>query len=324
VIRWLIFRTGQAAVTLVTALVILFFLMRLVPGDPIAPMTGERPQSEEEIQRFRRRYCLDCPLPVQFANFVTRAVKGDLGTSIRYPGRPVTQLIRERLPWTLLLGGTVLLLNFTLGLALGVWQAVKKGSRVDKALTGLSLVGYAMPSFWLGLVLAWAFAVKLRWFPSGGIRDPLLSPDVSFFAQAADLGYHLVLPAITLSLVSIAATMRYQRNAMIEVLRLDYIRTARARGISEAAVIRRHAWRNAIFPILTLFGLWLPILVTGSVFVESVFAWNGLGMLATDAIGSRDYPLLMGTAILVSSLIVFGAWLTDVGHMILDPRLRRA
>jgi peptide/nickel transport system permease protein len=322
VIRWLLLRTGQALVTLVVALVILFFLMRLVPGEPLAPMTGERPQSQVEIDRFRRRYCLDCPLPVQFANFVTRAIKGDLGTSIRYPGRPVTQLIRERLPATLLLGGTVLILNFTVGLLLGVWQAVRKGTRVDRVLSAISLVGYAIPSFWLGYVLVWIFAIKLHWLPPTSMSEPTLS-DASLLVRIGDVARHLVLPVVTLSVVSIAATMRYQRNAMIEVLRLDYIRTARAKGLPESAVIRRHAWRNALFPVLTLFGLWLPILVTGSVFVEYVFAWSGLGSLATDAIGSRDYPLLMGTAILVSSMIVFGGWLTDVGYMVLDPRVRR-
>jgi peptide/nickel transport system permease protein len=321
VIRWLFLRTGQALVTLAVALVILFFLMRLVPGEPLIPGAGERPQSQEEIARFRRRYCLDCPLPMQFANFVTRAIKGDLGTSIHY-ARPVTQLIRERLPATLLLGGTVLILNFTVGLLLGVWQAVRKGTRVDRVLSAVSLVGYAIPSFWLGYVLVWIFAIKLHWLPSSSMSEPTLS-EASLLVRIGDVARHLVLPAVTLSVVSIAATMRYQRNAMIEVLRLDYIRTARAKGLPESAVIRRHAWRNALFPVLTLFGLWLPILVTGSVFVEYVFAWSGLGSLATDAIGFRDYPLLMGTAILVSSMIVFGAWLTDVGYMVLDPRVRR-
>jgi peptide/nickel transport system permease protein len=321
VIRWLFLRTGQALVTLAVALVILFFLMRLVPGEPLIPGAGERPQSQEEIARFRRRYCLDCPLPMQFANFVTRAIKGDLGTSIHY-ARPVTQLIRERLPATLLLGGTVLILNFTVGLLLGVWQAVRKGTRVDRVLSAVSLIGYAIPSFWLGYVLVWIFAIKLHWLPSSSMSEPTLS-EASLLVRIGDVARHLVLPAVTLSVVSIAATMRYQRNAMIEVLRLDYIRTARAKGLPESAVIRRHAWRNALFPVLTLFGLWLPILVTGSVFVEYVFAWSGLGSLATDAIGFRDYPLLMGTAILVSSMIVFGAWLTDVGYMVLDPRVRR-
>jgi peptide/nickel transport system permease protein len=322
-IRWLILRIAQSLVTLAAALVILFIVMRLVPGDPVTAYIGDRRMSLAETQKIRHRYCLDCPLPEQFAQFVSRAARGNLGTSIHYQS-PVTQLIRERLPRTLLLGGTVLLLNFTVGLGLGVWQAVKKGRWVDRLLTTFSLIGYAMPSFWLGILLAWIFAVNLHWFPSGGITTINYGPDPGWWAAAADVAWHLVLPALTLSVVSIAATMRYQRNAMIEILSLDFIRTARAKGLPEGTVIRRHGWRNAIFPVLTLFGLWLPILATGSVFVEAVFSWNGLGSLATDAIGNRDYPVVMGTAILVSSLIVLGGLLTDVGYMMLDPRVRHS
>lgn len=322
-IRWLVIRTAQALATLAAALVILFFLMRLVPGDPVSAFIGDRRLGLDDVQRIRDRYCLDCSLPHQFSQFAGRALRGDLGTSIQYQ-RPVTQLIRERLPATLLLGGTTLLLNFTVGLALGVWQAVRKGRLVDRVLTTLSLIGYAIPSFWLGLVLAWIFAVKLHWLPPGGITSIQLSSEAGWFATALDIGRHLILPVTTLSVVSIAAMMRYQRNAMIEVLRLDYIRTARAKGLPETTVVARHAWRNALFPILTLFGLWLPILATGSVFVEAVFSWSGLGLLATDAIGGRDYPVLMGSAILVSTLIVLGGLITDIGYMVLDPRVRRS
>lgn len=321
-IRWLLRRGGQSLLTLLCALAILFVLMRVVPGDPLTPIVGERPVSAEEIQQLRRRYCLDCPIPAQFVQFVTRAVRGDLGTSIRYQGFPVVRLIGERLPATLLLGGTVLLLNFTFGLLLGIWQAVRKGTPVDRVISGLSLVAYAMPSFWLGLILVWLLAIHWNLFPAGGIHDPLLPADAGAGTVLLDTLRHLVLPAFTLSVVSIAATMRYQRNAMIEVLGLDYIRTARAKGVAERKVVFRHAWRNAIFPVLTLFGLWLPILVTGSVFVEAVFGWNGLGLLATEAIAMRDYPLLMGTATLVSAIIVLGGFVTDLGYMLLDPRVR--
>ncbi|MEO8200185.1 MAG: ABC transporter permease [Gemmatimonadota bacterium] len=320
-IRWLLIRTAQALATLAAALVILFFLMRLVPGDPVTAFIGDRAMSQADVQRIRDRYCLDCSLPHQFSQFIGRAFRGDLGTSIQHQ-RPVTQLMAERLPATLLLGGSTLFLNFTLGLALGVWQAVRKGRTVDRLLTAVSLVGYAVPSFWLGLILAWMFAVRLHWFPSSGITSIQLSSEAGPIETALDIGRHLVLPVVTLSVVSIAAMMRYQRNAMIEVLRLDYIRTARAKGLAESTVVIRHAWRNALFPILTLFGLWLPILATGSVFVESVFGWSGLGLLATNAIGGRDYPVLMGSAILVSTLIVLGGLITDIGYMILDPQVR--
>jgi peptide/nickel transport system permease protein len=243
--------------------------------------------------------------------------------SIEY-GRPVTALLAERLPATLLLGGSVLLLNFTVGLWLGVRQAVARGGREDRWLTTLSLAGYAMPSFWLGLVLAWLLGIHWRIFPAAGMEDPLLSSEAGVVGHATDILRHLVLPVVTLSVVSIAATMRHQRSAMLEVLRLPYIMTARAKGLSEHQVTWRHAWRNALFPVITLFGLWLPILVSGSVFVEAVFAWPGLGSLAAGAVGSRDYPLLMGTSLLVAGLVVASGFITDVAYAVMDPRVRLA
>ena len=322
-IRWFLFRTLQAIATLLAALVVIFFLMRVLPGDPVPIIIGERQVSPEEIDRIRARYCLDCPLPQQFAQFVVKAARGDLGQSINY-NRPVTQLIREHIGPTLVLGATVLLLNFTIGVALGAWQGARKGRLVDRTLSSFSLLAYALPTFWLAMILVWIFAIKLRIFPSGGFISVDLPPDAGFLARATDIAWHLVLPVVTLCIVSIAATMRYQRNAMIEVLQMDYVRTARAKGLGERQVLVHHAWRNALFPVLTIFGLWLPILATGSVFVESIFSLNGLGLLAYNAIGLRDYPLLMGTAILVSGLVVFGGLLTDIGYMVLDPRVRRS
>jgi len=322
-IRWFLLRTLQAIATLLAALVIIFFLMRVLPGDPVPLIVGDRQVTPEEMQSIRDKYCLDCSIPHQFMLFVKDAARGNLGTSIRY-NRPVTQLIGERVWPTMLLGGTVLFINFTVGLALGIWQAARKGSVLDRILSGFSLLGYAMPSFWLGMILVWIFAIELRLFPSGHLRSIDLPTGAGFLQVAMDVAWHLVLPAVTLSIVSIAATMRYQRNAMIEVLRLDYVRTARAKGLSETTVIVRHAWRNALFPMLTLLGLWLPILAAGSVFVETIFSWNGLGFLAAEAISLRDYPLLMGAAMLVSTLIVLGGLLTDVGYMVLDPRVRRS
>lgn len=320
-IRWFLFRTLQAIATLLAALAVIFFLMRVLPGDPVPVIIGDRQVSPEEIARIRARYCLDCSLPHQFAQFAGRAVRGDLGTSIHY-NRPVTQLIGEHVAPTLILGATVLLINFTLGVALGAWQGVRKGRLVDRTLSSFSLLAYALPTFWLAMILVWIFSLKLRIFPAGGFISVALPPDAGFLARAGDIAWHLVLPVATLCIVSIPATMRYQRNAMIEVLQMDFVRTARAKGLGERRVLVHHAWRNALFPVLTIFGLWLPILATGSVFVESIFSLNGLGLLAYDAIGLRDYPLLMGTAILVSSLIVFGGLLTDVGYMVLDPRVR--
>lgn len=318
---WLVRRALQAVATFAVALALLFLLMRAAPGDPLHRLSADRPISAREMEALRARYGLDQPVGTQLAAFVTGLVRGDLGVSIEH-GRPVTTLLAERLPATMLLGGSVLLLNFTIGLWLGVRQAVRYGQREDRWLTTLSLTGYAMPSFWLGLVLAWLIGVEWRLLPAAGMQDPLLSSDSSLAVRTGDVLRHLVLPVLTLSIVSIAATMRYQRAAMLEVLRLPYIVTARAKGLSQREVTWRHAWRNALFPVITLFGLWLPILVSGSVFVEAVFAWPGLGSLAANAVGSRDYPLLMGASLLVAALVVASGFMTDVAYALLDPRVR--
>jgi peptide/nickel transport system permease protein len=316
--RWLLRRALQSLVTLVVALVILFLLMHILPGDPLSRLGEGRPLTPQQIQALRDRYDLNRPLLEQLLSFVVGLGHGDLGVSIEY-ARPVTGLVLERLPATLLLGGTVLLLNFTVGLWVGGRQAVRPDSPEDRWLTTVSLAGYATPSFWLGLVLAWLVGVKWRLLPPAGMRNPLL--EAGGLAVAVDVARHLVLPAITLSVVSIAGTMRYQRTAMLEALRLPYILTARAKGLTERRVLW-HGWRNALFPVLTLFGLWLPILVSGSVFVEAVFAWPGLGSLAAAAVGNRDYPLLMGAAILVAGMVVLAGFLTDVAYALLDPRVR--
>lgn len=319
--RWLLQRTAQALVTLAIACVLMFFLMRLAPGDPLARLSEDRPLTPAQVEALRARFGLDRPIGAQFTSFVGALAQGDLGTSIQY-GRPVTALLAERIPATLLLGGAVLLLNFTVGVWLGVRQAVRRGGAADTTLTLFSLAGYATPSFWLALVLAWLVGVKWHLLPAAGMEDPLLDPGAGWVTHAVDVGRHLVLPALTLSIVSIAGTMRYQRSAMLEVLRLPYIVTAEAKGLPERAVIWRHAWRNAFFPVLTIFGLWLPLLVTGSVFVESVFAWPGLGSLAVGAVGYRDYPLLMGTSLLVAVVVVTGSLVTDLAYGFLDPRVR--
>jgi peptide/nickel transport system permease protein len=318
---WLLRRIAQAIATFAIAVVLMFVLMRLAPGDPLSRMQEDRPMSAEEVARLRAIFGLDQPMHRQFVAFVQGVARADLGLSIEH-GLPVRTLIASRLVPTLLLGGAAILLNFTVGLWLGVRQAVRRGSREDRVLTVLSLTSYATPSFWLGLVLAWLVGIKLGWLPVAGMQSPLLARDAPWLTRALDIGAHLVLPALTLSIVTIAGTMHYQRSALLEVLRLPYIGTARAKGLPERVVVWRHAWRNALFPMITLFGLWLPLLVTGSVFVEMVFAWPGLGSLAAGAVASRDYPLVMGAALLAAGLVVTASLLTDLAYALLDPRVR--
>lgn len=319
--RWLLRRIAQAVVTFAIAVVLMFVLMRLAPGDPLSRMQEDHPMSAAEVARLRAIFGLDQPMHRQFVEFVQGVVRADLGHSIEH-GLPVKTMVASRIVPTLLLGGAAILLNFTVGLWLGVRQAVRRGTREDRVLTVLSLASYATPSFWLGLVLAWLVGIELGWLPVAGMQSPLLARDAPWLTRALDVGAHLVLPALTLSIVTIAGTMRYQRAALLEVLRLPYIGTARAKGVSERAVVWRHGWRNALFPMITLFGLWLPLLVTGSVFVEWVFAWPGLGSLAAGAVASRDYPLVMGAALLAAGLVVAASLLTDLAYALLDPRVR--
>lgn len=319
---WLAGRLAQSVVTVIVAVVLAFFLMRLAPGDPLARVGDEHPLTPAQEAVLKARYGLDQPITHQFTAFVSGAVRGDFGTSIQY-GQPVARLLRQRLPASLLLGGTVLLLTVLMGAWLGAAQAMRAGTLADRTLSVLSLATYATPSFWLGLVLAWLVGIEWRLLPAAGMHDPLLPVDASFATRGIDLLRHLVLPALTLAVVNVGATMRHQRSAMLQALGQPFVQAARARGLDERRVRWRHAFRNALFPVVTLFGLWLPLIVAGSVFVETVFAWPGLGALAADAVGARDYPLLMGVTVLVAVLVVSGALLADAAYALLDPRVRR-
>lgn len=319
--RWLLRRSLQAAGTLVLAAVAAFVLMRLAPGDPLAHLSEDKPVPPEAVAQLRARYGLDQPIGRQFAAFAAGLARGDLGVSIEY-GRPVGQLVRERLGATVLLGGTVLLLNFTLGLWLGVRQALARGRPLDRGLGVAGALSVALPSFWVALMLIWLLGLHGPRLPVAGLRDPLLQ-GAGTGAVVLDMLRHLILPAATLTLVTIGATMRYQRAAMLEALVQPFVRTATARGLAPPAVTR-HAWRTALVPVITLLGLWLPILVTGAVFVEAVFAWPGLGQLAAQAAGRRDYPLMMGCTLLAGAMVVLGSLLADVAAAIADPRTRPA
>jgi len=321
---WLARRLAQAGVTFALVTLFLFVLMRLTPGDPLQRLGSDRPIPALEEARLRALFGLDQPIATQFGRFLESAAQGDFGVSIEhYPAR-VGTLVASRLGPSLLLGGAVLAVNFTLGVWLGVLQARRRGSRLDRWLGRLALAGYAAPTFWLAIVLVSLFAIEWRLLPAAQMTDPLLSPDAGPVAVALDVLRHLILPTATLSIVTIAATMRYQRTAMLEVLRLDFVRAARARGLGEQRVIWRHAWRNALLPIVTLFGLWLPVLVSGSVFVEQIFNWPGLGSLAFGAVIARDYPVLMATTMLVSGAIITAGIATDLAIHLLDPRTKPA
>ena len=319
---WAIRRLLQALATFAASLLIIFLVMRIAPGDPLVRLDVDTPMSPEEVRALRERFGLDQSFGGQLINWTEGALRGDLGTSIGHYPETVGRLLSTRLPASLILGGTVLLLNFTAGVWLGVLQARHRGGAVDRWLTRISVGLYAMPAFWLGLILIALVSLEWRLLPSAQMHDPFISPDAPLATRWLDLLRHLVLPALTLSAVTIAGTMRLQRTAMIQSLREDYVRAARARGLAEGRVVWRHAWRNALFPVLTLFGLSLPLLATGAVFVEYVFNWPGLGGLAAEAISGRDYPLLMGCAMLVTGAVILGGVITDFAQHALDPRTR--
>ncbi len=319
---WAIRRLLQALATFAASLLFIFIIMRIAPGDPLVRLDANTPLDPREIQVLRQRFGLDQTFGTQLRNWTAGALRGDFGVSIGHYPETVGRLLATRLPASMILGGTVLLLNFTAGVWLGVLQARHRGRRLDRWLTRASLTLYAMPAFWLGLVLIAVLSLEWRVFPAAQMHDPLLSPDAPWTVRLVDLLKHLVLPAVTLSAATIAGTMRLQRTSMLQTLREDFVRAARARGLGERRVIWGHAWRNALFPVLTLFGLSLPLLVTGAVFVEYVFNWPGLGSLAAEAIAGRDYPLLMGTAMLVTGAVILGGAVTDFTQHLLDPRTR--
>ena len=248
---------------------------------------------------------------LQLKNLV---VERDLGMSI-VQKRPVLDMLLEAIPNTLVLSGTALLLQFVLGVSLGIFAAVRQNSRLDHGLTYASLAVYSMPSFWLALVLVLVFSVRLGWFPSSGMHDV-------GEGGLLDLLHHLALPAFVLGITSAAGVARFQRSAMLEVIRQDYIRTARAKGLDERAVIGRHALRNALIPVITLLGLSLPFLVSGAVITETIFAWPGMGQQVLLAIPSRDIFVVTSFTLVASVMVVVGSILSDVLYAVVDPRVR--
>jgi peptide/nickel transport system permease protein len=312
-IRWLLRRLVSAVAILAAVVTLVFFAIHLAPGTPFLP-ASDRPLNPAVEARLRARFGLDQPLPVQYARYLSALAHGDLGESFRQQ-RPVSRALADTMPNTLLLALAALLVDFGLGITAGAWQAARAGRFADRALTAGSLLLWSLPTFWLGLLLLLVLGQWLHWFPVGGISDPVLG------GSLLDRLHHLALPALTLGIVGAAGTARFQRSAMREVLARDFIRTARATGAADGRVLRHHVLRNALLPAITLFGLALPFLLTGSVVVETVFAWPGMGKLAADAINARDYPVIMATTLVATLLVVAGSLAADLLYAAADPRI---
>jgi peptide/nickel transport system permease protein len=303
--------------TLFVVSVVAFAVMRLAPGDPVRLYLSEgmAKGSAEDIERIRDRLGLDDPLPIQYLRWLQQAVQGNLGYSL-VSHRPVTEVIAEKLPASLSLMGVSLVVSVTLGVAIGSIAAIKQYSLFDYLTTAFAFLGNALPSFWIGMILIWLFAVRLGWLPSGQMRS--YDPDGPVWLDTAK---HYVLPVFVTAFVSLIAWVRYQRASLLEVLHQDYVRTARAKGLTERRVVLGHAWRNSLIPIVTLLGVSVANLVGGSYVIEVVFAWPGLGQFGFDAVLARDYPVIMGVTMLSALVIIFGNLLADVAYLLLNPRI---
>ena len=298
-----------------------FVLVRLAPGDPFTRGFEASPASPQYIAQARINAGLDRPIHEQYLRYLAGLSHGDLGDSFS-ERRPVRDAIAERIPATLFLAFTALMIDFSLGILVGAVQGARPGSRTDDSFSAVTLTLYSVPVFWLGLVLMLVFAQNLGWFPLSGAKSPVGYDQLSLLGKLWDRIHHLILPALTLGLVGAAGTARYQRAAMMDVIGKHFIRTARAKGISEKAVVFRHALRNSLLPIITLFGLSFPILLSGAVLVESVFGWPGLGRFLVAAISNRDYPVVTGAAIIAATMVVVGNLLADLLYLVADPRTR--
>jgi peptide/nickel transport system permease protein len=316
---YVLMRLAQLLPIVFVIVVVNFFLIRLAPGDPIAYIIGDAAISPEYVAELRSKLGLDDSLLRQLLIYLGNVAQGDFGYSF-VSRQPVIEVILARLPATLLLMITQYVLAIAAGIMLGVISARRQGSGLDTAVTMISVVGYAMPVFWLGQMLMLIFANKLGWFPAQGMLS--LRYDLGPFATAVDIAHHLVLPAVTLAFFNLALIARLTRANMLQVLRLEYVIFARSKGLGERAVVYKHALRNAVLPVVTVIGMNIKTLITGAVLTETVFAWPGLGRLTYDAIYARDYPVLMAMFIFVGLLVVLANLITDIAYAYLDPRIR--
>jgi ABC-type dipeptide/oligopeptide/nickel transport system permease component len=297
-------RLVLAIPTLFGVLVVVFLLLYVAPGDPVQEMVGERADAAT-IARLRHELHLDEPLPQQFAHYAGGVLRGDLGRSF-ITNRPIARDVGERFPKTLLLAGAAMTLAAITGISLGVLSAHRPGGWIDRLALGGAYLGISFPVYWVGLLFVLLFAVTLRWLPPsgyGGVK-------------------YLVLPALALGMRSVAFLARVTRSAMLEVLGGDFVRTARAKGLAERAVVLRHGLRNALIPVITVLGLDFGYYLTGSILTETIFSWPGLGRYVVNAISRRDLPAIQGSVLFLSAVFVLVNLLTDVAYAKADPRVR--
>ncbi len=317
-IDFILRRIAQAVVLVLIVLTLTFLLLRIAPGDPMSRYY-DPDIDQAAVERIRHDLGLDRPPLEQYLRWMWSFIRGDFGMSLRHR-RSVGELLTECIPNTLILTGTALALHLIGGVGFGVLLAMKRRSIFDRANTIASMFIYSIPSFWLALMLVFVFSLKLGWLPSSHMQSIDIE-NLSGMALLLDRAWHLVLPAFVLGLASAASTARYMRGSMIDVLGEDYIRTARAKGLPEARIFLKHALKNAAGPLVTIFGLSLPFLFGGSVVIETIFSWPGMGRLAVESIHSRDYPVVLAINVIVAVMVVLGSLLADICYALLDPRV---
>ena len=311
-------RLLYAIPTLIGISMIVFAVSRLAPGDPIELYTFGNPDiTQEDLARLRAAYGLDKPIPLQYVDWVTRVVRLDFGLSIIYPSQPAAKLIIDRIPNTLQLAVAALILQLTIGIPLGIIAALNRGRIIDQITRFFSTIGQAVPDFWMGLVLIIVFSVQLRLLPSQGMLT--IGKDQW---DLADRLKHLIMPAAVLAFGGIAIYARLLRTEMLEIIGQDYIRTAEAKGLSHRAVVAGHALRNAFIPMVTALGGILAFVIGGSLIIEQVFTWPGVGQLTFQSAVAKDYPVVMAGVMISSTLLVISYLLRDIAYAVVDPRIK--
>ena len=333
-LAFLLRRIVGIAAVMIGVSVITFAISHVIPTDPVAAALGDH-ASDEQIAAFRAEYHLDRPLPEQYITYIVGIVHGDLGRSIR-TRRPVVDDLVDSFPATLELSFTALVVSIVVGIPAGLWSAISRGRLPDLVVRLFALAGGSMPVFWLGLIVIGLFYYQLGWFPGGGRLDTFVQPPPprtglyvidsllagDFDALGSSLA-HLVLPALTLGYFSTAVVARMTRSSMLEVLGQDYMRTARAKGLRESAIVLRHGLRNALIPTITVIGLTFGSLLSGAVLTETIFSWPGLGRYATASAVSLDFPAVLGVTLLAAIVYPLANLVVDIAYYWLDPRIQR-
>jgi len=318
-LQFMLARVLQGLVAIVLIATVNFMLVRAAPGDPVSVLAGEAGASDAQfVAQLRTQFGLDQPITTQLATYLGKVVRLDLGFSYRQQ-QPVLKLILDRLPATLLLTGSAFALSLLFGVTLGALSARRAGTWVDSSITVVALIFYATPLYWLALMAVLVFTVQFDWLPGFGFST--VGSGLTGVALAWDIAQHLVLPALTLALFYMAVYARMTRAAMLDVAQMDFVKTARAKGVKPGRILRAHVLRNALLPVVTLAGIQAGGMIGGAVLTETVFAWPGIGRLMFDALLQRDYSLLLGSFLVTAAMAVLFNLITDFVYTLVDPRI---